>query len=823
MKFEKINKLSEELNFLLKCGIAYFQSYIEYLKTPEEKLKKTWNTKIKPLILKKYPVQKSGIFNVNADVEFLIGEIDKMNDTKNASSNSNNNEIKSRLYDIRLNTIYISSKHIINKNKSKNNNNSAKNNNDNNQNKINNSNNASKNTKNESSVNPFELMKKELAVNMKLIKKNKEQKKNNKFLSIEKEFNIINCDDKRRNNSLEEQKTRIISLGKPFDPYKYVIENSDKNDKKNSIISLDNNKTVKKTEVTPTYVDVFETAKTIVYKNKELKKININLLLKKIITTDFMEKYAKNIYYFSQQCFCFINKETLFQKIINCYKFYKELDLPFNQLIRLIQFLDLLIIEMYEYYTSVTLDDKGIQIIKQFYHYLENEVKEKLGIPTSDKDKGSILLERFLYGDEDKNGEKNKKMNKIDEKIKIMGKMVDRLKSNQNTKNGIIEKKEEAQNKIKKEKEKDKKKNSKKEEEEILEEIKQVMSLLEYEEPNFSILTETKKKVYFYKLKFNLVDNKIKKKKGIKRSVTSQRTTSCLRTEKTKINNKQKNFFYINDYDPKEVGEALISISKDMLVKIERKELYKAVFLKNLKNKICPNVMECINNFNKLTSFIMEDILSYDFPKQRAKIMEAWLRVAEYLKYRNDHNDCVAIYSAIHHYIISGLNLTMKEFKSKHVKTLFKEISEYCSFEGNYKVLRENLINCLENDEYYLPYLGMLLRDISFFEANFEYVDDDLINFEKIEKIQTTIDNFFQFRKMIDIDNRNSSFLEELSFFNQLELIKEDDLEILANKIEPKFLLGDIPRRRKRLTQIDRKFFACGAVPTKYNLRNSII
>ena len=823
MKFENINKLTEDQNFFLKCGIAYFQSYIDYLKIPEEKLKKTWNTKIKPLILKKYPVQKSGIFNVNADVEFLISEIDKINDIKNVTSNSNNNnEIRSRLHDIRLNTIYISSKHNINKNKNKNN--DTKNNNSNNQNKINNlnSNNASKNTKNETSVSPFELMKKELAVNMKLIKKNKEQKKNNKFLFIEKEFDIMNT-NKRRNNSLEEQKSRIISLAKPFDPYKYVIENSDKNSKKNSIISLDNNKTMKKTEISANYVDVFETGKTLIYKNKELKKININLLLKKIITTDFMEKFVKYIYYFSQQCFCFINKEILFQKIINCYKFYKELDLPFNQLIKLIQFLDLLIIEMYEYYTSVPLDDKGVQIIKQFYQNLENEIKEKLGIPTSGKDKASDLLERFLYGEEDKNCEKNKKMNKIDEKIKIMGKMVDRLISNQNTKNGIIEKKEETQNNTKKEKEKDKKKNSKKEEEEILEEIKQVMSLLDYEEPNFSLLTEAKKKVYFYQLKFNLIDSKIKKKKAIKRAATSKRTTSYLTSEKSKINKNQKNFFYINDYDPKEVGETLISISKDMLAKIERKELYKAVFLKNLKNKISPNVMECINKFNKLTSFIMEDILSYDFPKSRAKIIEAWLRVAEYLKFRNDHNDCVAIYSAIHHYIISGLKLTMKELKSKNVKALFKDISEYCSFEGNYKVLRENLINCLENNEYYLPYLGMLLRDISFFEANFEYVDDDLINFEKIEKIQTTIDNFFQFRNIEDIDNKNSSFLEELSFFNQLELIKEDDLEILANKIEPKFLLGDIPRRRKRLTQIDRKFFACGSAPTKYNLRNSII
>lgn len=271
------------------------------------------------------------------------------------------------------------------------------------------------------------------------------------------------------------------------------------------------------------------------------------------------------------------------------------------------------------------------------------------------------------------------------------------------------------------------------------------------------------------------------------------------------------------------MGEVLISISKDLLAKIERKELYKAVFLKNLKNKICPNVMECINKFNKLTSFIMEDILSYDFPKRRAKIMEAWLRVAEYLKLRNDHNDCVAIYSAIHHYIISGLKLTMKELKSKHAKALFKEISDYCSFEGNYKALRENLINCLENNEYYLPYLGMLLRDISFLEANFEYIDDDFINFEKIEKIQKTIDNFFQFRNMVDIDNKNGSFLEELAFFDKLELIKEDDLELLANKIEPKFLLGDIPKKRKRLTVIDKKFFASCVNSAKYNIRNSII
>ena len=217
--------------------------------------------------------------------------------------------------------------------------------------------------------------------------------------------------------------------------------------------------------------------------------------------------------------------------------------------------------------------------------------------------------------------------------------------------------------------------------------------------------------------------------------------------------------------------------------------------------------MQCINKFNMLTSFIMEDILSYDFPKDRAKIIEAWVKVAEYLKLRKDHNDCVAIYSALKHYIISGLSLTMKELKTK-TKSIFKDISEYCTFEGNYKNLREDIIYCLDNNQFYIPYLGMLLRDISFFEANYEYlINGSLINIEKIEKVQMAINSFFSFKKIVDVYNEKNEFAKELNFLNNLELIKEDDLEILANKLEPKFILSDYPQKNKRLTNVDKLFY----------------
>ena len=254
----------------------------------------------------------------------------------------------------------------------------------------------------------------------------------------------------------------------------------------------------------------------------------------------------------------------------------------------------------------------------------------------------------------------------------------------------------------------------------------------------------------------------------------------------------------------------MITISKRDLTKIERKELYKAIFLKKVKNKTCPNVMECITQFNKLTSFIIEDILSYDLPKERAKIVEAWIKVADYLKIRKDHNDCVAIYSALNNYIITGLNLTMKEIKkNKTTKNLLKEISEFCSFEGNYKNLRIDMINCLDCNEFYIPYLGILLRDISFYEANYEYlINGNLLNVEKFEKIQNTIDNFFAFKNITDNFNKNNEYPQELDFFNNLEIIKEDDLDILANKLEPKFILKDSQQKEKRLTNIDKIYFS---------------
>jgi len=214
--------------------------------------------------------------------------------------------------------------------------------------------------------------------------------------------------------------------------------------------------------------------------------------------------------------------------------------------------------------------------------------------------------------------------------------------------------------------------------------------------------------------------------------------------------------------------------------------------------------MDNIQKFNNLIFFIVEDILSYDTPKDRAKIIDQWVLIAKYCKSRKDQSNCLAINSALNHYIITGLDQTLINLKPS-TKIIMKEIMDYCSLEGNYKIFREEIKN-IKKDEFYLPYLGIILRDFIFFEEKGKYITQgNMVNFEKIEKVQNSIDTFFEFKNRID--KVKVELNKELVFFENLGEKNEQDLEKLANDLEPEFKLGEAKEGIKRLTDIDIKYF----------------
>ena len=642
----------------------------------------------------------------------------------------------------------------------------------------------------------------------------------------------------------------------------------------------------------------------------KIMAMSLDLLLKKITTENFVNENPIKTYSFCQQCFCFIDKDILFNKIFNCYDYYKKKKVGIVQICNLIKFLDILVIEMYEYYTSLLkLNDPILISLDNFYQLLMTEIfelinkkeKEEEEKKNSNPDFISKEFENSIEGKIDFNNNltnnnkeelikdrccvyipdnfdnttkvrerfntihnlnKDKKailktepntnnislnkkssnllsskeiprqtMNK--QKVQLGGnkKKETKFKNNNITekeeKNGFtniffnIKKEKPITIRNKNEKEPEKKvqpkinrvnafkKETSTPEAEILSEITNIKVFFSFE-PKKRDLEQAKKKLIFYK--------DLKKKiweaigKTIKESEPPKSRHAMMKSvtvgnlgkkNKLKLHNND-GFFDVLDWDKNEIGEKLISTSKNLINKVQRREIYKAIFLKNKKYETSPNVMENIDKFNRLTFFIIQDILSYDFAKDRAKIVEKWVKIADYCRERKDYNDCVAINSALNNYIITGLNKTMNEI-SKDKKELMKSISRFCRYQGNYKKLREDM-DKLDNNEFYIPYLGMLLKDLAFFEENSKYIINDiLINFEKLENVQLAVCKFFNFQN--SKDKINPIIPEELGFFDNLEDLKESDLEELANKLEPEFTLGANKKREKRITNIDKAYF----------------
>ena len=70
------------------------------------------------------------------------------------------------------------------------------------------------------------------------------------------------------------------------------------------------------------------------------------------------------------------------------------------------------------------------------------------------------------------------------------------------------------------------------------------------------------------------------------------------------------------------------------------------------------------------------------------------------------------------------------------------------------------------------------------------------------------MENNFRFKFEDKKEEDKNKDIEELNFFDKLEMNTEEYLENIANQIEPKFLFNEGKKEFKRKTKMDEKYFA---------------
>ena len=148
---------------------------------------------------------------------------------------------------------------------------------------------------------------------------------------------------------------------------------------------------------------------------------------------------------------------------------------------------------------------------------------------------------------------------------------------------------------------------------------------------------------------------------------------------------------------------------------------------------------------------------------------------------------------------LNKLKLTFKKLSTKY-KNIIKEMNSFCSSKECYLNIRKLIFNCKGIP--YIPYLGIILKEIINIEEMKYIVEDKNINFGKLVKLYNVINKFNEFKKSKFSFEKS----KELDILMNLKPKTEEELDEMVSQIEPKlkiFARGN----KKRLTNTDKFYY----------------
>ena len=259
-------------------------------------------------------------------------------------------------------------------------------------------------------------------------------------------------------------------------------------------------------------------------------------------------------------------------------------------------------------------------------------------------------------------------------------------------------------------------------------------------------------------------------------------------------------------WDPVEIARQISIITQFLFRNIGCQELLSAGWTKKDKMEKSPNITKLIIRFNKISKWIMEEILSYDSSKDRAKVIEIFLCVAEELRKIHNLNDCFAVITTFNHLCIKRLKKTWTNV-SQDAKNKQKQLSNLCSILKNFEAIKNEFLQYKNNitdinnlEEGGIPYLAPYLKDLAFLEEGHKYFNDNkLINMNKLIIVGKNIKNI----KESQIFIYNYKPVYSLAFLSDPEPLEDNELTTLSEALEPKFKLNSKRSKIKRKTNTE--------------------
>ncbi|EPZ36032.1 Guanine-nucleotide dissociation stimulator CDC25 domain-containing protein [Rozella allomycis CSF55] len=248
--------------------------------------------------------------------------------------------------------------------------------------------------------------------------------------------------------------------------------------------------------------------------------------------------------------------------------------------------------------------------------------------------------------------------------------------------------------------------------------------------------------------------------------------------------------FKISDLDPLELARQITLIDWENFSSVKAKEFLQQKWTKPETAKInSPNIMSMIDYSNSFVYWIGSEIVGLDNPKQRANLIKLFILTADQCRQLNNFNSLKMILAALNSSSIQRLKKTW-EFVSNKLKNLLKDLCNLMSEEKSYKNYRQTLSSC---EPPCIPFLGnycvysiigMYLTNLVFIEiGNRDFIENDLINFDKHQRVAKIIDELISFQR---ISYQFYPVYSIQSLIREANHLSEDEIYNQSLKIEPR-------------------------------------
>ncbi|XP_038063807.1 rap guanine nucleotide exchange factor 1-like isoform X1 [Patiria miniata] len=229
------------------------------------------------------------------------------------------------------------------------------------------------------------------------------------------------------------------------------------------------------------------------------------------------------------------------------------------------------------------------------------------------------------------------------------------------------------------------------------------------------------------------------------------------------------------DFNSLDIAEQMTILDSELFQKIEIPEVL--LWAKEQSEALSPNLTIFTEHFNKMSYWARSLILQENRPQDREKLVTKFIKVMKHLRKLNNFNSYLAILSALDSAPIRRL-----EWQKQTVEGL----QEYCQLIDSSASFRTYRAALAEAEPPCIPYLGLILQDITFVHiGNPDLLpDSDHINFTKSWQFYNILDSMRRF-KQHHYDNLRKS-PKVLAFFNDfIDFLDEESMWQLSKTIKP--------------------------------------